>query len=125
MSLSATSSANLQSILNAALDSYTQQTGIDLTHHPSADRFQNCITVEDVLQLLRDRETEFKDYRIENRKLFDCLRPVVHVIHGVSGILGDVAGLVSSSPLRKLTPPSDYVSMLLQLGAIPSGLCRC
>ena len=90
----ATSSSNFQSILNAALDDYHKHTGIDLTKHPSAAQLQNCHSPEDVVQVLLEREASFKDYREKYRKLIDCLRPVVKVVHALSGILGEGAGLV-------------------------------
>lgn len=114
MSSTNTSSANFQSILNAALDSYARQTGIDLMKHPSADKLQSCASSEHVLQLLQDRETAFKDYRDKHRKLISCLRPVVQVIHAFSGVLGEVASLVSDSTL------SDFIPMLIPSGAVPT-----
>jgi hypothetical protein len=51
------SSTGFQPILDAALDGYAKQTGIDLAKHPSADKLQNCHSLEDVLQLLLERET--------------------------------------------------------------------
>ena len=99
MSLTTTSSANFQSILGAALDSYAKQTGIDLTKHPSADKLQNCRSPDDVLQILSERESTFKDHRDQYRNLIDRLRPVVQVVHAFSDVLGEVASLVSSSIL--------------------------
>ena len=98
------SSSNLQSILDAALDSYAKQTGIDLRKHPSVDKLQSSATSEDVLQLLQDREMAFKDYRDKHRKLINCLRPVVQVVHAFSGVLGEVAGLVSPRNCIRLNP---------------------
>jgi len=97
MSSMATSTSNFQSILDAALDHYHKQTGIDLTKHPFAEQLQNCHSPDDVVQLLLERETSFKDYREKYRKLIDYLRPVVKVIHALSGIIGEGlgAGLVS------------------------------
>jgi len=91
----ATSSSNFQFILDAALDDYHKRTGIDLIKHPSAAQLQNCRSPEDVVQLLLERESSFKDYREKHRKLIDCVRPVVNVIHALSGILSEGAGLVS------------------------------
>ena len=91
-----TLSPNFQSILDAALDNYHKQTGIDLTNHPSAEQLQNCHSPDDVVKLLLERESTFKDYRDKYRKLIDCLRPVVNVIHAFSAILVDVSGLVSN-----------------------------
>jgi hypothetical protein len=99
MFLSTASSSNFQSILDAALDSYSGQTGVDLTKHPSADKLQNCHSPEDFIRLLLERETAFKDYRDKYRNLIDCLRPVVQVVHAFSGVLGEAAGLVSPTEL--------------------------
>ena len=96
------SSANFQPILDAALDSYAKQTGTDLRKHPLVDKLQSCATSEDVLGLLQDREIAFKDYRDKHRKLINCLRPVVQIVQAFSGVLGEVAGLVSP---RDWNPP--------------------
>ena len=90
------SSPNFQSIFNAALDSYSKQTGIDLTKHPSADKLQNCRSPDDVLQILSERESAFKDYRDQYRNLIDRVRPVVRVVHALSAALGEIANFVSS-----------------------------
>jgi hypothetical protein len=92
----AASSADFQPIFDAALDSYTRQTGVDLTKHPSADKLQSCHSPEDIMQLLSERETSFKDYRDKYRNLIDRLRPVVQVVHAFSGVLSETAGFVSS-----------------------------
>jgi hypothetical protein len=91
------SSPNFQSILDAALDSYAKQTGIDLAKHPSANRLQNCRSSDDVLQILSERESAFEDYRDQYRNLIGCVRPVVQVVHALSGVLG---GLVSGHCIR-------------------------
>ena len=94
MSSTTSSSANFQSIFDVALDSYSKQTGIDLTKHPSADKLQNCRSSDDVFQILSERESAFKDYRDQHRNLIDCLRPVVQVVHAFSAVFGEVASLV-------------------------------
>jgi hypothetical protein len=98
MSSKAASGIDFQFILNAALERYTKQTGIDLTGHPSAEKVQNCRSPEDIVELLLEREAAFKDHRNKYRKLIDCLRPVVQVIHAISGVFGEAiaAVLVSS-----------------------------
>ena len=94
--MSSVTSYSFQTILAAALDNYSIQTGIDLTNHSSSEQFQNCHSPDDVLQLFLERESAFTDYRNKYRKLIDSLRPVVQVVHAISSILGDAAGLVSS-----------------------------
>ena len=94
--MSSATSSSFQTILAAALDNYSSQTGIDLTKHASAEQFQNCHSPDDVLQLLLEREFAFTDYRNKYHKFIDSLRPVVQVVHAISSILGEAAGLVSS-----------------------------
>lgn len=116
MSSTNTSSPSFQSILNSALDSYARQTGIDLLKHPSADKLQSCTSSEHILQLFQDRETAFKDYRDKHRKFINCLRPVVQVVHAFSGVLSEVASLVSDPAL------SEFILMLMPIppGAFPT-----
>ncbi len=96
MSSTTTSSPTFQSILDAALESYANQTGIGLTNHPSADKLQDCRSSDDVLRILSERESAFKDYRDKYRTLIDRLGPVVQVVHAFSAVLGEVASFVSS-----------------------------
>jgi hypothetical protein len=86
--------SNLQSILDA-VDTYAAQTGINLKENPIADKVKGCDSPHAVLLLLQENMKAFKDYRDQNRKFIDCLSPVVQVVHAFSGILGEVAGLVS------------------------------
>ncbi len=88
-------SASFQRILDAALADYALQIGIDPTNHPFADQLQACHSPDDVLKLLEEKAGQFKDYREGNRKLINCLKPVVKVIHTLSSVLGDAIGLVS------------------------------
>src|SRR6266436_2227704 len=89
MSLLTGSITNFQSVLDAALDSYVKQTGVDITNHPSAEKLKNCHSPEDVIQLLFEGENEFKDYRDKYRGMIDQLRPVVQIVYAFSGMLGD------------------------------------
>ena len=79
-----------QSILDAALDSYSKQTGIDLTKHPSADQFKNCRSSDDVVLILLERESAFSDYREKYCSLINCLRPIIPVVRAFSSVLGEV-----------------------------------
>ena len=89
MSLPTAPSANFRSVLDAALDSYVKQTGVDITIHPSTERLQNCHSPEDVIQLLSEGETAFKDYRDKYRNLIDHLCPVVRIVYAFSDVLGE------------------------------------
>jgi hypothetical protein len=95
MSSTVNTSSNFQSILDTALSDYADQTGIDLATHPSAQTLQNCNSADAILDLLGDRAKQFQAYRDGNRKLINCLKPIVQVLHTVSGILGEVGAIVS------------------------------
>ena len=126
-------SHNFQSIIDAALDDYTRQTGIDLTKHPSANKLQNCRSPDDVLQILSERESTFKDYRDQYRNLISRVHPIVQVVHALSAVLGEVAGLVSStivfvrvSSSRIFTPPNRYHSnQRKRYLSASTFFCRC
>jgi STAND-like protein len=123
MSSTTTTSPTFQSILDATLESYAKQTGIDLTNHPSADKLQDCRSSDDVLRILSERESAFKDYRDKYHNLIDRLGPVVQVVHAFSAVLGEVAGFVSSGIRFSLS----VVSLWLLTGTIPTNeidLCR-
>ena len=94
MSSTANSSPTFQSILDSALSEYAKQTGIDLATHPSAQILQNCNSADAILDLLGDKAKQFQAYRDGNRNLINCLKPVVQVLHAVTGILGEAAAMV-------------------------------
>jgi hypothetical protein len=94
MSSTTTSHSNFQLILNA-LTEYVNQTGIDLTKNPFADKLQSCHSAEAISELLQDSAKAFKEYRDGNRKLINCLFPVVQLLHIFSRILGEAVVLVS------------------------------
>ena len=87
-------SPNFQLIINALAD-YTNQTGIDLTRSPFAEKIELSSSPEAILELLQERERAFKEYREGNRRLIRCLSPGVKVLHAFSGIAGEAVSLVS------------------------------
>jgi hypothetical protein len=86
--------SNFQLILDA-LDKYSERTGINIQENPFADKVKNCDSPSSVLLLLEENQKAFKDYREQNRKLIDYLKPVVQFVHAFSGSVGEAAGLVS------------------------------
>ena len=96
MSSTISSSSNFQVIFDAALGDYLDKTGVDLIKDSFTEQLQNCRSAEAILELLQDKASQFKDYRNGNRKLINCLEPVVQVLHAFSGVLGGVASLVSA-----------------------------
>ena len=121
-------STSIQPILDAAFAEYAKQIGIDPTKHPFADQLQTCHSPDDVLKLLEVKANEFQDYRDGNRKLIDCLKPVVNVIRVVSDVLGEVVSLVSRNSLVGLLVLPAHDVIVLLLGAVPTSGCdirRC
>jgi hypothetical protein len=109
-------SASFQPILDAALADYAKQIGIDPVKHPIVDQLRSCHSPDDVLKLLENKAKEFKDFRDGNRKLIDCLKPVVKVIHAFSGIIGEAVSFVSRIQHLLLR---DFTSLLLS-GSVPT-----
>jgi hypothetical protein len=107
----AASSSSFQPILDAALVNYREQTKVDLTKHPSAEKIQNCSSLDDILQLLLERESAFNVYRDKHRKLIDSLRPIVQVVHAFSSICAEAAGLVRDQHSILFVCAYSYVSL--------------
>jgi hypothetical protein len=91
---STSSTSNIQLIADALVD-YANITGIDLSNNPFAAAIEQANSPEAILELLKEREKAFKDYREGDRKIISCLSPAVNVIQAFSGILGEAVSLVS------------------------------
>ena len=91
---STSSTPNIQLITDALVD-YANITGIDLSKNPFAAAIERANSPGTILELLREREKAFKDYREGNRRLISCISPAVNVIQAFSGILGEAVSLVS------------------------------
>jgi len=81
-----------------AFDDYANRVGEDLTKNPLADLLRTCDTPNAVLRLLQEREQAFKHFRDGDQTLIEWLKPVVHVVHGFSNVLGQIASMVSGAP---------------------------
>jgi hypothetical protein len=88
------STSNSQLTIDALAD-YAKIAGVDLSGNPFAVAVERSNSPEAVLELLREREKAFKEYRDGNRMLINCLSPVVKVIHALSQIVGEAGTLVS------------------------------
>jgi STAND-like protein len=112
-----TSLSNNSQLIIDALAKYADETGIDLTKNPSALEIERSSSPEDILQLLHKREKAFKEYREGNRKLINCLKPVVKVLHALSGM----AVKASSLPVVSVTyPPVNLLTLPLQVHFPPA-----
>jgi len=110
-----TSHSNLQSSIIDALANYANQTGIDLSQNPFAERLQQSTTSDAILELLQEREKAFEEYRNGDRRLINCLSPAVRVLHGFSGLLSEAIGIVSHICII----PLERFGVLIQLYQVP------
>ncbi|KAF8259339.1 hypothetical protein EI94DRAFT_1030402 [Lactarius quietus] len=97
-------SSNTAWIRDASKD-YADKTGIDLFSNPFADRLDECDSIEAVVGLLEGQVKEFEEYREGNggsMMLINWLRPVVEVVHTLSGVIGEVVSLVPLSPAKEI-----------------------
>jgi len=95
--------SNFQLIVTEAFVDYTKQTGIDLSSNPFAEKFQVLSSPTAVLELLREQENAFKEYRDGDRRLITCLSPAVPVLCAFAGTLGEVVNVVSPN-IQVLVP---------------------
>ena len=91
-------------ILDKAVADYRDQIGVELDKHPFANELRGRDSPDDVLKLLEDKAKAFKVYRDGNRKLINWLRPVVQVIHTLSGVFGEAASVSLISRMRLSNP---------------------
>jgi hypothetical protein len=82
-------------LITDAFVDYAKITGIDLSKNPFAAAIERADSPGAILELLREREKAFEDYREGNRRLISCLSPAVNAIQAFSGILGEAVSLVS------------------------------
>ncbi|KAH9958628.1 hypothetical protein BJV74DRAFT_404579 [Russula compacta] len=109
MSSTTTSSSIFQSIFDAALADYARQTGIDLATYPFVQSLQSCRDPGAILDLLQERENQFRAYRDGNRKLINSLKPLVQVLNTLSGLLASAASMVPFQPTNAILAGVDVL----------------
>jgi len=108
-------------LITDALGEYAEQTGIDLSMDPLAEKIQLLQSPDDILRLLQERERAFKGYRDRNRTLISCLNPAVNVIHAFSATLGEAVSLVSRTPIFWPNSILLFLPNPTSPGPLPSG----
>jgi hypothetical protein len=93
MSSTVIPSSNFNVFFDVALANYREHTGVDLSQYPLAEKLQECQSADAILELFQEKMNDFKEFRDGNRKLINCLRPVVQVLHAFSRVLDNVARL--------------------------------
>jgi len=94
-SASASASSTFQSILNAALESYDNNTENNLLTHPLVAQLESCDSPAQILLVLQGIVGQFNQRRRSDEKLTKWLNPTVHVLHAFSDALGEGISLVS------------------------------
>ena len=83
--------SSFQSLFDAALQDYTNQTGIRLDEHPFATQFETCSSVESISSVLQEHA---------NGNIIKSLKSTVHILYtlSISAGLGEGVGLVCTKP---------------------------
>jgi len=90
------SSSSFQSLFDAALQDYTNQTGTRLDEHPFATQFETCDSVESISSILQQHAQAFREFRGEDGKIMKSLKCTVHILYtlSITAVLGEGIGLV-------------------------------
>ncbi len=94
MSDPSSSTSTLQSLFEAALQSYEEQTRVRLIDHPLAQQLENCNSVESIISILQEQARAFTGVRREEGKVMKPLKRIVHVLHATSATLDGAMSLV-------------------------------
>ena len=94
-------SSSSQSLFDAALQDYTNQTGTRLDEHPFATQFETCGSVESISSVLQEHARAFREFRGEDEKIMKSLTCTVRILYtlSISAVLREGIGLVCSKPL--------------------------
>ena len=94
-------SSSFQSLFDAALKDYTNQTGTRLDEHPFATQFETCDSVESISSILQQNAQAFREFRGEDGKIMKSLKCTVHILYtlSITAVLGEGIGLVRLKPL--------------------------
>ena len=96
---SSSSSSNFQSIFNASLQAYENQTKNKLVDHPLAAQLQSCNSPNAVLAVLQGLAQQLDQSNTSDERLRNWLDPTVNALYKFSATLGGGVSLVSFSAL--------------------------
>jgi len=94
-SASTSTSSTFQSILNAALEHYDNNTENNILAHPLVAQLGSCDSPAQILSVLQGIVGQFDQRRRRGEWLTKWLIPTVHVLHAFSDALGEGVSLVS------------------------------
>ena len=91
----AVASSHIQTIFDAALKSYEEQTKKDLITYPLYSQLQSCDSTNAILAVLQDLVREFDKSHSGDERLTKWLTPTVNVLCAFSAAISGGVGLVS------------------------------
>jgi hypothetical protein len=89
-----TATSNFNSILDAALIEYKENTGRGLLEHPLAEEVRRCDSISAISAVLQGQAREFQQFRDGDQRLMKWIDPIVDVLSTFSETLGGVASIV-------------------------------
>jgi len=107
MSESSSSLLSFQSLFDAALQDYANQTGTKLRDHPLAKQLEKCDTVDSISAVLQEQARKFRDFRGEDGKIMKSLKCAVHVLYtlATSTTLGEGIAIVCPKSFIAISTP--------------------
>ena len=102
------SSSSFQSLFNAALQQYADQTGTKLDDHPIAKQLDDCDSLDSISSVLQEHARRFAKSQGDDGKIMKCLKRTIHVLYtlSTSTVLGEGTALVCSTSLILILCPS-------------------
>jgi hypothetical protein len=114
----ASTPSTFETLFNAALEKYTEQTGQNIRDYPLASKIDSCKSPDSILEIFQEQARAFDEFRNGNSQLFKWLKPVVKVLHALStdGVLKE--GVCHVGPTMFLPFPiirSVYLNTIPQV----------
>ena len=102
------SSSSFQSLFNAALQQYGDQTGTKLDDHPIARQVDDCDSLDSITSVLQEHAQGFTKSRGHDGRIMKCLKRTIHVLYtlSTSSVLGEGTALVRQTSLILILCPS-------------------
>jgi hypothetical protein len=113
MNGSSSSSLSFQSLFDAALQDYANQTGTNLRDHPLAKQLEKCDTVDSISSVLQEQARKIRDFRGEDGRIMRSLKCVIHVLYtlATNTTLGEGIAIVClKSSIAISTPKCTFRS---------------
>ena len=102
------SSFQFQSLFNAALQQYADQTGTKIDDHPIAKQLESCDSLDSICSVLQEYAQRFAKSRGDDGRIMTCLNRTIHVLYtlSTSTVLGEGTALVCPMPPILILCPS-------------------